>query len=356
MNNSGQAPFPKLCAISRVRLATTSDVSREPDSTSHADTTCTDHIPGHPGLNLSKDVHAYLLTELGTPLLDELYEALWLFARKSGASIDPLHTQQVKGRSVIPTEDPRLHLVWNRGKIYIKPMPVYLLHFEFWATYLQHTPPTSSSNNNHIRRSGTSSCNRSLALGFMRSYAFLLTHQLDFELAKEAHLIPNEVQDWAHWSALLCHFRNLPDHVVARRYHFGQLRLSRLNWAVRIFQPQNASTAWFYEISHWSTTDFLQQATIPMLFVFASLSLALSSMQVMLAVDSVAVASGDSKQVMNWVFWVFSIVILLSWAVTWALFLGIPLVIIIWQGLWGFKMERRRRATRSDGNAVLTEC
>ncbi|KAL3469220.1 hypothetical protein BJX99DRAFT_265411 [Aspergillus californicus] len=34
-------------------------------------------------------------------------------------------------------------------------------------------------------------------------------------------------------------FQILSDEQVAKRYHYGQIRLSRLNWAVRIFRPRD---------------------------------------------------------------------------------------------------------------------
>lgn len=43
-------------------------------------------------------------------------------------------------------------------------------------------------------------------------------------------------------------FCRIDDGQVAQRYHYGQLRLSRLNLAVRTFQPRNAPSAWFYKI------------------------------------------------------------------------------------------------------------
>lgn len=89
-------------------------------------------IPGNPAVSLlPTEVNSHLLSELETPLLDELYPKLWLIAKKSGFYIDGLHTQKVKGRSIFPTEDPRLHLTWTRDRIYIKPVPLFLLNHKF---------------------------------------------------------------------------------------------------------------------------------------------------------------------------------------------------------------------------------
>lgn len=213
-----------------------------------------DHIPGEPAVSLRpSDVRDYLTKQLEVLVLDELYDKLWLFARKSGQSIDPLYAQKVKGRDIVPTEDARLHLVWGSGKIYIKPVPVFLLNYEFWTTYLQ--SPTSKERNSESPQSsdqsGSSGFDCSIAVGFLRSYALLVQNRLDFALAKEAHLMPDDVENWLQWSKFIRHFGRLTDERVSRRYHYGQLRLSRLNWAVRILRPKTATTWWFYEVPYW---------------------------------------------------------------------------------------------------------
>ncbi|KAF2186041.1 hypothetical protein K469DRAFT_574422, partial [Zopfia rhizophila CBS 207.26] len=88
-------------------------------------------------------VFAFLKDELSAPLLDELYNQLWLVARKSGQSINPLHKKKWKGN--FATEGAGLHLVWHRAKIYIKPMPRCLLSHDFWITCLLSGGSASSS-------------------------------------------------------------------------------------------------------------------------------------------------------------------------------------------------------------------
>lgn len=138
-------PFPPSCAPSRDRLNPHPDATIGNDLPNPAEATgYITHVPGDPAVSLlSDDVHVHLSNHLETPLLDEIYKKLWLIAKKSGRSIDSLHTQKVKGRSIVPTEDPRLHLVWYQDKIYIKPVPAFLLNHDFWAKYLQ--PPTGKS-------------------------------------------------------------------------------------------------------------------------------------------------------------------------------------------------------------------
>ncbi|KJZ69752.1 hypothetical protein HIM_10863 [Hirsutella minnesotensis 3608] len=285
-----QAPFPRSCALNQDRLSSQPNTSIQEFSCQlENEAGRITYVPGHPAINLVPDeVRVHISNELETPLLDELHDKLWLVARKSSSNIDALHTQRVKGRNIIPTEDPRLHLVWNRGTIYIKPVPVFLLNHDFWTMYLQSpNGELFSKGPRMLSESAPSVFDRSVAMGFLRSYALLVTCHLDLAIAKESHLIPDDV-DWLRWSEFICHFRGIGDENVAQRYHYGQLRLSRLNWAVRIFRPRHANTIWFYEIPHWSTSEFVARATFPLAFAFAGVSLALSSMQVIPLFQQVA--------------------------------------------------------------------
>lgn len=332
-----EAPFPEAVALSTGRLEDPRYAAVEtnnPTSTpSHP------HLPGEPSVSLAPDeVYDFLVRELNTPILDELYTRLWLVARKSGKSIDPLNRQKIKGRNIVPAEDPQLHLVWRDDKLYIKPIPVCLLNHHFWTAYLPSTNTTSFHKNGAEER-----FDRSVAIGFLRSYAFLIQHRTDFILAREHHLIPDHV-DWMQWASFIAHFRHVGDGQVANRYHYGQLRLSRLNWAVRIFQPGSTSTAWFYEIPHWSTVRYMERAIAPLVFTFVSLSVVLSSMQVMLSVpaDGLGFAQLDISglQTMRRAFWFFPIVVLLLSGAIWTLLLVIPLTVICWQLSWGFLNSR----------------
>ncbi|KAJ5393628.1 uncharacterized protein N7487_011269 [Penicillium crustosum] len=304
------APFPASCALDTELLECPLG-AKDDSAQSESEAKTIQYIPGNPGVGLLRSqVHDHLSNELATPLLDELYTHLWLVAKKSGRHIDALHTQKVKGRAIIPTEDPRLHLIWNKNKIYIKPVPLYLVNYEFWVRYLQPLKPVLSSENSSLVP----------------------------KIPEPAALIG--------WSIFINHFRVVGDDRVAKRYHYGQLRLSRLNWAVRIFRPQHTRTRWFYENSYWSTGEFMERATFPLVFLFASVSIALSSMQVALAVPvdrlwSHILSDHELKE-MSRAFWLFSIAVVLLWLLIWALLLGIPLLVLCSQVFWGLRNREKQ--------------
>ena len=145
---------------------------------------------------------------------------------------------------------------------------------------------------------------------------------------------------WVQWSKFISHFWRIGDEDVARRYHYGQLRLSRLSWLVRVFRPQHTRNIWFYEPPHWSISAFIAAYTIPLVFIFATVSLVLSSMQVTLSVPAEMLwfkePSNDLRGISR-AFWIFSIAVVLLWALVWLLLLGIPLLALGGQLSWGYK-------------------
>jgi hypothetical protein len=48
----------------------------------------------------------------------------------------PLHYQQAASREIVVVEKMDLHLVWEPNRIYLKPLPRYLLSHSFWRDHL----------------------------------------------------------------------------------------------------------------------------------------------------------------------------------------------------------------------------
>jgi hypothetical protein len=180
------------------------------------------------------------------------------------------------------------------------------------------------------------------ALGLLRSNAFLIRTELDFILAREAHLLPSGLT-WETWAPLVPHLLAIPDDSVSRRFRYGQLRLARLNWVVRLFQPTSAKTAWFYELPRLgSTASYLREMSIPLLFVFAALSLALSSMQVVLSTELDALDfPGLDGLAIKRAFVLCSLLVLVLLALLVILVVSIPAGVLVWQLSWGFLRRKR---------------
>lgn len=177
-----------------------------------------------------KDVWAFLRSELSLGRLGEMLQHLWF----AGAKHAPrqLHFQVAIGREIVVVDRMDLHLVWDKdGKIFLKPIPRFLLDPDFWQNNLN-CPygcmcPGSSA---PWCMDGL----RKVALGFLYTYACLISSETDFFLANEKRLLPRKALDatieWEEWKSLARGLLNGydPDNVHPR-FLRAELRLSRIN-------------------------------------------------------------------------------------------------------------------------------
>ncbi|KAH8649284.1 hypothetical protein BX600DRAFT_474871 [Xylariales sp. PMI_506] len=229
-----------------------------------------DWLPGHPGIPLrGNDMMTYLRRELPTPRLNKMHPYLWLVGTQSSSHISPLHDQLVRGRRIIIAENPELHLVWVQDKIFIKPIPAYLLSHSFWEVCL-----SSVHVNSPFQQYPDSETLREAALGYLRTYYYLIRHESDFRIAMREQLIPVSCS-WPQFVAFISPFRNVVDDDVSLRYRYGQLRLTRLN----IWAPV-ALGQWVFQKISWQYSDIFARFFAPLLFLFGTVSVILSAMQV----------------------------------------------------------------------------
>lgn len=233
-------------------------------------------LPGQPSIRLAdSDVGQYLQHELATSDLDGMSDWLWVVSARDSSNISSLTRQIVQGRSVIITEDPGLHLVWIYDRVFIKPIPKSLLSHAFWQKYLT-ADPSSSDYPTVVKLNKA-------ATGFLRSYAQLIQHHSDFALAtngdKMQRLLPKEVK-FSDFVRFIEAFDGIPDEQVSLRYSYGELGLTRINFWSRVFLRRHA----YYKVQGQYGAMFAQYYG-PILFVFGVFGVALSAMQVALAVN-----------------------------------------------------------------------
>jgi hypothetical protein len=305
-------------------------------------------IPNEPCLDASKfSVDEFLHNELSCDVLDELYPYLHLIATKSSSHIAPLHDQIVKGRSILITERPGLHLVWYYKQIFIKPIPHCLLNASFWKQYLCPTSGVQVQGRTVYGLSNLSPSCRA-ALGFLRSYSHLIQHESDFHIAKSSHLTPFNIT-YTSFQIFIAPFRHISDEAVTPRYHYGQIRLTRLNWAVRLFRPSSGPShslskniRWFpyYQNRGTQTGEYFEKFGAPLLFLFASLTLILSSMQVVLAARPEG-SQGSSRpfQTVSWGFSVTVIIFIVGLSLCGGVFL---VALFSRQLVFGVRLGRKR--------------
>ena len=186
-------------------------------------------LPGHPRIVVENTpkLCTFVWREFDLADLERLAPRLWMMTTQSSANISPLHRQRVKGRDIIVTEDPRLHLIWYYNCVYIKPLPKYLLSHTFWEKYLLSPTSPLGAQRDTIKRA---------ALGYLRTYYHLIKHESDFRIAtnKELCLIPEGIS-WGQFCNFSSTFDSIQDYEVAERYKYGEIRLSRLNFYSKIF-------------------------------------------------------------------------------------------------------------------------
>lgn len=223
-------------------------------------------VPGQPLIPLDDhgSVLQFLARELSTERLSRFYALL--FMTSNPRNTNPLHHQRVKMRDVCVTERPDMHLLWYYGRIFIKPIPACLFSHDFLTTY--------------VYRSETGAGYSHLALevnGFLRSYSRLIVHESDFDLARDLKLIPRSVT-WERWSFFIQGFQTVRDAAVARRHHYGEIRLTRLNFCVALLTGRS-----FVEMN-LNYAVYFSRFGPPYLLLFGVFSVLLTALQAGLAI------------------------------------------------------------------------
>jgi hypothetical protein len=235
-----------------------------------------EYLPGHPRVNLA-DVGAlatFLENELCSPDLENMAPNLWMMSLRSSTNISPLHRQRVKGREILISEDPKLHLVWLPSRVHIKPLPTYLLSYAFWDIYLSpQTSPLRPQSRDRVLKA---------ALGYLRTYYYLIKYESDFVLAQDACLVPKSVT-WPEFCAFTSGLNSIPDTSVSSRYAFGELRLNRLN-----FYAKFVLRKYRLQYVHTSYGTYFARFYAPFLFIFGVITVMLNALQVGLQAEPLA--------------------------------------------------------------------
>lgn len=181
-----------------------------------------------------------------------------------------------------------MHLVWGNGKLFLKPVPRYLLEPEFWSD-LAALPNVRSS-----------------ALGLLYTYACLIIDPLDLEIAVDHGLLPSEgqkVPEWKAWRQLALELHDPAIfQQIHRRFWRGELRLDRLNW-IYILRDKPAFQMYY---NTWSSyTDFILSNLAWLSAGTVYIVTVLTAMQVGLATSTLK--HNEAFQIASSAFAIFSI-------------------------------------------------
>ncbi|KAL1855815.1 hypothetical protein VTK73DRAFT_8465 [Phialemonium thermophilum] len=254
--------------------------------------------------------------ELDLERLDGLFDWLWLAGRPYPPR--PLHRQVFLGREIVAVEQMDLHLLWTKGRIFVKPLPPFLLDPAFWPRFACDTNDACDPDVDRCRRGRIWRA----ALGFLFSYASLIRHESDLGVAKERRLVPSTVE-WAPWSRFCRRLLQTESlyQKMHRRFLYGELRLGRLDKISLVARPPSIQGY----LPRWNRyDDFLKDNLAWLVSAAAVIGIALGAMQVGLATTHLQ--SNATFQAVSYSLTVFSMVaplavIGLIVAVAWCLFL-----------------------------------
>jgi hypothetical protein len=144
---------------------------------------------------------------------------------------------------------------------------------------------------------------RKAALGYLRTWLYLIKYESDFRIAIDLGLIPEGTQ-WVKFCDFTSDFEDIPDSDVNGRYAYGEIRLTRLN----LYAPITIRKQYFQRVTYQYGAYFAQFYA-PILFVFGTLSIGLNGMQVAISAEQVA-PSGNTLPLMRVSLWfgVFTII------------------------------------------------
>ncbi|KAL8918020.1 MAG: hypothetical protein Q9208_007618 [Pyrenodesmia sp. 3 TL-2023] len=210
------------------------------------------------------ELEDYLTSQLSVRRLNAIHD--WLWRAGLPGRVQPLHHQRVLRRHILVTERIDLHLVWTDDQIFIKPLAPFLLHYAFFKQHLAPNPSLLPA-----------------ALGFLHTYTKLIHHRTDFSLALELGLLPPSVT-WPAWNRFRMDLLTRITHSqqINKRYHYGELRLSRLNTAYR-FHQRSLRGGYFLVYTRYQS--FFRANFEWLLLAFAYFSVVLSALQVLLSAN-----------------------------------------------------------------------
>ncbi|KAF5600613.1 ankyrin protein 3 [Fusarium pseudoanthophilum] len=230
------------------------------------------YVPGFPRVpRHNRDQIGKLLTsEFCSDDLDRVSDKLWWMSKQDSTNIWPLHRQLLQGRSIIVTENPKLHLVWINDRVFIKPLPRFIGSHDFWR---EHLCSNKTSEDVRIRRA---------ALGYLRTYFYLIQHESDFRIAKESTLglIPEDIS-WSQFCDFISGLDQIMNKDVSLRYAYGQIRLTRLNFYAPIILHKS-----YFQRVDFQYGQYFARFYAPVLFVFGITSVTLSGLQVVASLET----------------------------------------------------------------------
>lgn len=213
-----------------------------------------------------EDLRSFLRDDLNVDSLNKVHKHLWFAGLPRCAG--PLHHQLMIGRKIVITERADLHLLWRDDRLFLKPLPDYLLSYKVWEETLKEDRDLSEN-----------------AKGFLLSYLWLIRQKSDFVVAQSENLVSNDLiwEQWTTFSAAI--FPNVVTtqfEGISPRYLYGELRLGRVNLIYRLCRKTRSSKTFLrgYFYGYHTYSSFIEQNFAWVLTVIVYITIVLTAMQV----------------------------------------------------------------------------
>lgn len=291
-----------------------------------------DLVPAtHPDVDL-------IAQEFDLTKLHNMMRYLWM----AGRPVPPrsLHHQVLLQREIVITERMDMHLIWGQGRIFLKPIPRFLLNPKFWEDCLSCRQDHSCKD---VTQQPCVSCRlRECSLGFLVSYTALIAHESDYYIAIEKHLIPLGVS-WKQWRLFVRRLLTSSSKIqseVADRFVYGELRLNRLN--LIYFFLGNSFVGY---LPRWNSYGSFASDNFQLIIVaMGYFVIILSAMQV--GLSTTQLTENESFQAASYGLTVFSILGPLA-AIGLVILIFLVLFLVNWAKTWQGLKERERHLGRT---------
>ncbi|CAD6584662.1 MAG: hypothetical protein ASARMPREDX12_001718 [Alectoria sarmentosa] len=239
-----------------------------------------------------EELRTYLRDDLDVDGLNEVHKHLWFAGLPKRARA--LHHQLMIGRNIIITERADLHLLWRDDRLFLKPLPDYLLSYNIWEQKLGKDRDLSEN-----------------AKGFLLSYLWLIRHKSDFLIAQRENLVSKDLA-WEQWTAFsTAIFPNIDNtglEGISPRYLYGELRIGRLNLIYRLCRNTRNPKTFVngYLEGYQKYSSFIGHNFAWVLTAIVYITIVLNAMQVGLATTELQSSTSFNRA--SYGFTIFSIV------------------------------------------------
>ncbi|CAF9934572.1 hypothetical protein IMSHALPRED_009766 [Imshaugia aleurites] len=216
-----------------------------------------------------EDLRSYVRDDLDVDGLNKVHKHLWFAGLPRCAR--PLHQQLMIDRKIFITERADLHLLWGDGRLFLKPLPDYLLSYDIWEGTLRKDWDLFEN-----------------AKGFLLSYLWLIRRKSDFIIAQRENLVNDDLV-WEQWTAFSAAIFPKIDpnglEGISPRYLYGELRLTRVNLIYRLcHKTRNPRTfVYGYHVGYERYSDLITQNFAWVVTAILYVGIVLTAMQVGLA-------------------------------------------------------------------------